>query len=177
MIDKKTFFCLLLFHTITWIEFKIISILIFKVKKTLYRTSPTIALFQLSTFSNNWPSGPMLSLSQNVRLCVCPSNCPWQKYFMGPFQFLFRYRLNVFLPPVPKVRCPIFLGIRNSWGKVMERSGLRFEYFYLEVVLNRRAKKFFFFCWFYLTKHGRNHTSQWIKDLWSKGISLILAYL
>ena len=30
--------------------------------------------------------------------------------------------------------CPIFLEIRNPWGKVMERSGLRFEHFCLEVV-------------------------------------------
>ena len=30
---------------------------------------------------------------------------------------------------------------------------------------------------FCLTKHGGNHASRWIRDLWSKGISLILAYL
>ena len=40
-----------------------------------------------------------------------------------------RYRLNVFLPPLPEVGCPKFLEIRNPWGKVMERSGLRFENF------------------------------------------------
>ena len=27
------------------------------------------------------------------------------------------------------------------------------------------------------TKHGGNHASWWIRDLWSKGVSLILAYL
>ena len=31
--------------------------------------------------------------------------------------------------------------------------------------------------WFCLTKHGGNHASRWIRDLWSKGISLILAYI
>ena len=46
---------------------------------------------------------------------------------------LLRYRLNVFLPPLPEVGCPKFLGIRNPW-KVMERSGLTFEHFSLEVV-------------------------------------------
>ena len=46
---------------------------------------------------------------------------------------LLRYRLNFFLPPLPKVGCQIFLEIRNPWGKVMERSGLRFEHFCLEV--------------------------------------------
>ena len=40
-----------------------------------------------------------------------------------------------------------------------------------------RKKKFVFFGWFCLTKHGRNHTSRWIKDLWSKSVLLILAYL
>ena len=80
----------------------------------------------------------MLSISQNARLsvrrsvhlCVCPSVCS-----------LLRDRLNVFLPPLPEVECPIFLEIRNPWGKVMERSGLRLEHFCLEVVLNCDAKK------------------------------------
>jgi hypothetical protein len=45
-----------------------------------------------------------------------------------------RYRLTVFLPPLPKVGCPIFLKIRNPWGKVMERSGLTFEHFCLKLV-------------------------------------------
>ena len=30
---------------------------------------------------------------------------------------LLRYRLNVFLPPLPKVGCPIFLKVQNPWGK------------------------------------------------------------
>ena len=47
---------------------------------------------------------------------------------------LLRYCLTVFLPLIPEVGCPIFLDIRNLWGKVMERSGLRFEHFSLEVV-------------------------------------------
>ena len=42
--------------------------------------------------------------------------------------------LTVFLPPLPEVGCPIFLEIRNPWGKVMERSGLIFKHFCLEVV-------------------------------------------
>ena len=40
-----------------------------------------------------------------------------------------------------------------------------------------RKKKFFFFFWFCRTKHVENHSSRWMRDLWSKGISLILAYL
>ena len=43
--------------------------------------------------------------------------------------------------------------------------------------LPRKLLLFIFFGWFCLTKHGGNHASRWIRDLWSKGISLILAYL
>ena len=61
----------------------------------------------------------------------CPSVCPSVCLCVCS---LLRYRLMVFLPPLPGVGCPIFLEIRNSWGKVMERSGLTFEHFCLEVV-------------------------------------------
>ena len=79
----------------------------------------------------------MLSISRFVRPSVCLSVCP-------SVCSLLRYCLNVFLPPLPEVGCPIFLEIRNPWGKVMERSGLRYEHFCLKIVLNRRAKKSFF---------------------------------
>ena len=39
---------------------------------------------------------------------------------------LLKYRLNVFLPPLPEVGCPKFLEIQNPCGKVMESSGPRF---------------------------------------------------
>ena len=55
--------------------------------------------------------------------CVCLSECS-----------LLKYSLNVFLPPLPEVGCPIFLEIRNALGKVMERSGLRFDNFCFEGV-------------------------------------------
>ena len=41
----------------------------------------------------------------------------------------FSLRLTVFLPPLPKVQCPKNLDFWNPWGKVKERSGLRFENF------------------------------------------------
>ena len=84
----------------------------------------------------NRSSGPMLSISRNVRLFV--------RLFVCVFIF---------------------------------RSGLRFEHFRLKIVKNRREIFFFFFCWFCLTKHGGNHASRWIRDLWLKGVLLILAYL
>ena len=82
-----------------------------------------VKLKHVFEFSKHRPFGPMLSISRfvrtYVRLCVCS---------------LLRYRLTVFLPPLLKVGCPIFLEIRNPWGKVMEKSGITFEHFCLEVV-------------------------------------------
>ena len=60
-----------------------------------------------------------IDLSVRQFVCVCS---------------LLRYRLNVFLPPLPKFGCPIFLEIRNPWGKVIKRGGLTFEHFCLKVV-------------------------------------------
>ena len=54
------------------------------------------------------------------------------------------YRLTVFLPPLPEIGCPIFLEIRNSWGKVLERSGLTFEHFVWKWSKIAAQKKFFF---------------------------------
>ena len=53
------------------------------------------------------------------RPCVGVSACLFT--FEVPFKRLFAPQL--------KVRCPKFLEIRNPWGKVMKRSGLRFENF------------------------------------------------
>ena len=96
-------------------------------------------------FSLNRPSGPIQSISRFVRLSVCLSVCLSVRVFVCS---LLRYRLTVFLPPLPEVGCQIFLEIWNPWGKVMERSDLIFEHFCLKIVKNRRAKKSFFFCWF-----------------------------
>ena len=69
-----------------------------------------------------------------------------KKFFSLLFSVFFGFRsfLMVFLPPLPEIGCPIFLEIRNSWGKVLERSGLRYEHFCLKIFENRRAKKSFF---------------------------------
>ena len=69
----------------------------------------------------------MLSISRFVRVSVCLS-------VRVSVCSLLRYRLNAFLPPLPEVGCPIVLEIQNPWGKVMKKSGLRFEYFDLEIV-------------------------------------------
>ena len=46
-------------------------------------------IYQCKRFSKHRPSGPMLSISPNVRLSVRPSVCP-------SVSSLFRYRLNIF---------------------------------------------------------------------------------
>ena len=74
-----------------------------------------------------WADAFYKSKCPYVCLCVCLSVCLC-------VCSLLRYRLNVFLPPLPEVGWLIFLEIRNPWGKVMEISGLRFEYFCFEVV-------------------------------------------
>ena len=58
-----------------------------------------------------------------------------KSFFSALFLVFFGFRsfLTVFLPPLPEVGCPIFLEIRNPWGKVMKRSGLRYEHFCLKI--------------------------------------------
>ena len=65
----------------------------------------------------------------------------------------------------------------NPWGKVVERSGLIFEYFCLKIVLNRPTKKYFFLADFALQNMVETTLPHGIRDLWSKGVLLILAYL
>ena len=113
----------------------------------------------------------MLSISRNVRLCVCPSVrlfvCVFT--FEVPFERLF----------APTSRCRmsnIFRG-SESFGKSNGKKWSQIWTFLFEICLKSPRKKSLFFCWFCLTKHGWNHASRWIRDLWSKGVSLILAYL
>ena len=63
---------------------------------------------------------PILSSRRDVRLSVCvsvPSTCEFQSISPLFVCSLLRYRLNVFLPQLPEVGCPIFLELRNPWGK------------------------------------------------------------
>ena len=154
--------------------------------------STCFTIYILLKFSKHRPSGPMLSISRNVRpssirlsvrLSVClftfevpfkrliaptsrsrmsnifrdseslgkSNGTKWsniwtflfenclksprkKKFFFLIIFLLLRYHLTVFLPPLPKVGCLIFLEIWNPWGKVMEQSGLTFEHFCFKVV-------------------------------------------
>ena len=81
-----------------------------------------------------------MSVCLFVCLCVCLFVC-----------HTFSLRLTVFLPQLPEVQCPNFLDFWNLWGKVMERSGLRFENFCSYRVKSCRAKKDFLFFFFFVS--------------------------
>ena len=83
--------------------------------------------------------GPLGRCFPKVEMSVCPCVCLC-------VCSLLRYRFNVFLPPLPKFGGPIFLEIWNPWGKVILRSGLRFEILLFENCIKspRKKKKKFF---------------------------------
>ena len=105
-------------------------------------------------FSKHQPSGPMLSISWFVRLSVCVSVRLFT--FEVPFEHLF-------VPTSRSRMSTIFRSDLNIF--VCKLSKIAAQYFFV------------FFCWFCRTKHVENNASRWMRDLWSKGISLILAYL
>ena len=71
--------------------------------------------------------GPLGQFFLCVKMLVCLSVCLFVRD-------TFCFRLTVFLHPLPKVQCPNFLDIRNPWGKVIKRNGLRFEQFCSKLV-------------------------------------------
>ena len=77
---------------------------------------------RMRDFHRIGPSGPIRSSSRDVRLSVC---------MLSLFAYM---HLCICLPPLPEVGCLICLEIRNPWGKVLERNGLRIEHFCWEVV-------------------------------------------
>ena len=99
---------------------------------------------------------------------------PRRKKVLTNFFHLFTPFKRIFAPtsqsPMPKLfRFSESLGKRNGkkWSQVQTflfGSGLKLP------------KKIIIIGWFCPTKQGGNHTSRWIRDLWSKGVSLILAY-
>ena len=84
-----------------------------------------------------WADAFYKSICPSVRLSVCPS-------VRLSVCSLLRYRLTVFLPPLPEVGCPISLEIWNPWGKVMERSEHKIWTFLFENCLKSPRKKKFF---------------------------------
>ena len=105
-------------------------------KKAVVRAgNPVDAWFVVWLFIESAPLGRFdLVVAMSVCMCVCLCVCPFCPYM----------HLCICLPPLPEVGCPKFLEIRNPWGKVLERSGLRIEHFCLKIVENRVTKKSFF---------------------------------
>ena len=120
-------------------------------------------------FSSNRPTGPIQSSRRIVCVCVCVC------LFVCPFS------CNIFwgllCPHFPKSDVQSFqrFGIlgEKCWKEVVSE----LNFFVMKWSKIPAWKIFFFVCWFCPTKHGGNHASRWIRDLWSKGIMLILAYL
>ena len=101
-------------------------------------------------FLKHLPSGPMLSISRKVEMSVCLSVCL-------SVCSLLRYRLTVFLPPLPEIGCQIFSEIQNPWGKTNGKKWSNIWTILFGSGLKLPSKKKSFFCWFCLTKHGGNH--------------------
>ena len=64
---------------------------------------------------------------------ICPSVC-LSVVRLSVRVFTFEVPFKSLFAPLPEIGCPKILEIQNPWGKVMEISGLRFEFFCLEVV-------------------------------------------
>ena len=62
---------------------------------------------------------------------ICPSVCPCVRLFVCSCVHFWYTVLTSFCPHFLKSDVHYFLEIQNPWGKVMERSGLRFEHFCL----------------------------------------------
>ena len=86
-----------------------------------------------NSISKHWPSGPMLSISRFVHMCVCVSVCV-------SVCSLLRYRLNVFLPTLPEVGCPKILEIRNHRGSNGKKWSQIWKFLIIRCVKSTRKK-------------------------------------
>ena len=157
-------------------------------------------------FSLHGPTGQIQSLIRNVRMlcvvCLChffsfvkrlfkasalwaeafyKSKCPYVCLFVCVSVRLFTFEVpfNGLFAPTSRSQISNILRHSESLGKSNWKKWSPIWTFLVWKWSKIAApkKKYFFCCWFCLTKHGGNHASQWIRDLWSKGVSLITAYL
>ena len=91
--------------------------------------------------------------------------------------FTFEVPFNGLFAPTSQSRMSNNFKDSESLGKSNGKKGSQIWTFLFGSGLKSLRIYFFCCCWFCLTKHGGNHASRCIRDLWSKGISLILAYL
>ena len=126
---------------------------------------PICEIFKASAL---WADAFYKSKCPSMCLSVCVAVCVFT--FEVPFKRLFA--------PTSQGRMSNIFRDSESLGKSNEKKWSQIWTFLFESCLKLPRKiKLVFFCWFCFTKHGGNHASQWIRDLWSKGVSQILAYL
>ena len=88
-------------------------------------------------------------LSYSFYKSKCPHLCVSICLFVSLSYFLTQF--NRLFSPLPKGQCPNCLDFRNPCGKVMERSGLRFDHFCSFSVQNCGSKKSFLDIFFICT--------------------------
>ena len=128
-----------------------------------------------------WPSVQIWGESPNIYfhridplgqfdLVVTMSVC----CYLSPFHVL---DFEAYFAPTFRSRMSKIVRDSKSLGKSAGKKWSQNWTFLLGSGLKLPRKKSYFFCWFCLTKHGGNHASRWIRDLWSKDLWIILPYL
>ena len=140
---------------ITW--FKLVFSEIPLSKYCFIYTCPLFFHF-LGPFSKHLPSGPMLSISRNVRLCVRVFVCVsvWMSVCLFVCVFTFEVPLKRLFAPTSQSRMSNIFGDSESLGKSNGKKWPQIGTF-CQKLSKIAAQFFFFFCWFYLTNHGGNH--------------------
>ena len=72
-----------------------------------------------------------------------------KQVFYYLFPLICSLRLNAIWPPRPKVQCTNFLDFQSAWGKLMERSCLRLNFFYKGCKIAALKSFFLFFSFFF----------------------------
>ena len=131
--------------------------------------TPIYALWCLK-FSKYRPSGPMLSISRNVRLSVRPSVCP--SVCLSVRVFTFEVPLKRLFAPTSQSQMSNIFRDSESFGKSNAKKWSQIWTFLFESCLKSPHKKKVFFLLILPDK-------TWWKPrfLWSKGLLLILKYL
>ena len=94
-----------------------------------------------------------------VPFCEVPFNCLFAPAYQGPRSIGFGF------------------GFMDSLGKSAGKKWSQILKFLLKNGLKSCTEKKVYFCSFFGGSPLRKPTSRWTRDLWSKGVSLILAYL
>ena len=141
----------------------------------LLSTGPTpSSIHNIDNFHQIGPLGRFdLVVAMSVCVCVCVCVCVFVCLFV-PFHGVY---FEAYFTPTSQNRMSKIFRDSESLGKSAGKKWSQNWKFSLGCGLKLPCKKKLVFCSFCLTKHGGNHASRWIRDLWSKGISWILAYV